>query len=157
MRLTKRRLQFRIDQGQAEEVERLAQLRRRDLSDTIAHLVGRGLDREAHRELSQLSGLIATLSEHVEQLQAQVEALEAREAIRFRLLLGHQQQHQAMSTECLQLQREGLTQGYPARYAEALEAARRQVSEDARTYRASLAAGGTVAHPQALPQAGGAA
>jgi len=138
----KTRLAFRIDPLLAEEVVRLAGLRRRDVSDTIAYLVAKGLDREARTETEQIIRAVEACSEQIEQLQGLAESLEQREAERFRRLLGHLQVQQALSAEAVACQRVKMLDAQPKDYGRAVELARRQATEDAGMFRESLAIGG---------------
>lgn len=138
----KTRLAFRLDPMLAEEVVRLAGLRRRDVSDTIAYLVAKGLEREARTETEQIIRAVESCSEQIEQLQELAEALELREAERFRRLLGHLQVNQALGAEAVACQRVKMLEDRPRDYDKAVDLARRQTTEDAGMYRESLAIGG---------------
>ena len=138
----KTRLAFRIDPLLAEEVVRLAGLRRRDVSDTIAYLVAKGLEREGHTELVQLTSAVEALGEQLERLQEQAEYQESRESERYRRLLGHLQVNQALSAEAVACQRVKMLEDRPRDYDKAVDLARRQTTEDAGMYRESLAIGG---------------
>jgi len=138
------RYQVRLEPLVGRRVERWAQTESKSQSAALALLVQRGLDHAQGTELAHLERIGETHAHQIEQLQAQLEALEARESERFRLLLGHLQQHQAMTTEVLQLLRLLFGEQWPTLHPRAIEAARRQVSDDAVLYRASLSAGAPV-------------
>lgn len=138
----KERVWAYLDAEVAEKVNRLATLRRRTVSDTIAYLSVRGLERETETEMAQMVRTVGTCAEQIEQLQAVTESLESREAERFRLFLGHLQQHQAITTELLHLQRLMFMDERASAYAKVIESAREQVAEDAKVFRSSLASGG---------------
>lgn len=142
MATRKERVWAYLDAEVAEKVSRLAILRRRTVSDTVAYLTVRGLERETETELAQMSRTVGAFGDQVEQLQAVIESLESREAERFRLYLGHLQQHQAITTELLHLQRLMFMDERASAYAKVIESAREQVAEDAKVFRSSLASGG---------------
>ena len=144
MRVKKRRFQYRIDHELAAEMERLASARSMCVSDMTAYLVGRGLELEGHLELVRLTRLMEAQGEQIDQLQAQIEALETREAERFRRFLGHLQHHQALTTELVCGQRVKMAGDRPRDYEKTIETARGQVTEDAVVFRESIALVGPV-------------
>src|SRR5262245_14476417 len=131
------RYQVRLEPLAGKRVERWAQAENKSLSAALAYLVGRGLDQTQGTDMDHLLRIGETAAHQLEQLQVQLELQDAREAERFRLLLGHLQQHQAMTTEVLHLLRMLFREERATEYPLALDAARRQVSEDAVLYRAS--------------------
>lgn len=143
-----RRLQFRSDREQGHRLELCARNRGISVSELIRQFIERGLAQDGATELHRLERICGSLAEDADALNVQIEGLAGRESGRFRYLLGHLQQLQAMVTELLLVQRVRITSEHPADYARALDLARRQVSEDAAEYRASLAAGsGTSTQP----------
>jgi hypothetical protein len=157
MRARRTRLAFRIDPLQAEEVVRLAGLRRRDVSDTIAYLVARGLEREARTETEQIMGAVTSCAELIEQLLELTEVLEQRESERFRRVLGHLQVQQALTAEAVACQRVKMLDDRPKDYARAVDLARRQATEDAGMFRESLSVGGPPRRSEAVARGGRAA
>lgn len=152
MRVKKRRFQYRIDHELATEMERLATARSMCVSDMTAYLVGRGLELEGHLELVTLTRLMEFQGEQIEQLQAQFEALETREAERFRRFLGHLQHHQALTTELVCGQRVKMAGDRPRDYEKTIETARGQVTEDAAVFRESIALAGPVRRSDGAPK-----
>lgn len=138
----RKRFQVWLEPKPAQAVERWAQAQDKSLSAAVAHLAIRGLDQETGVALENLQRLCDGLALQVEQLQAVVESLESREAERFRLFLGHLQQHQAITTELLHLQRLMFMDERAGAYTKVIESARAQVTEDAKLFRSSLASGG---------------
>jgi hypothetical protein len=136
------RFQVWLEPKPAREIERWAQAQGKSLSASVAHLAIRGLVQEGGNSLDLLTRVCDALSQQVEQLQAVIESLESREAERFRLFLGHLQQHQAITTELLHLQRLMFMDERASAYAKVIESAREQVAEDAKVFRSSLASGG---------------
>jgi hypothetical protein len=131
-------------------LERLANQRGKDLSEMIAHLVARGLDCEMYPEPTYQTRVIDSLVDQFDQLQAQIEALENREAERFLRQMGHLQNIQAQTTEVMCEQRVKMAEDRPRDYQRAIDQARNQVYEDAKLYRESVA----VAGPSRRAQAG---
>lgn len=136
------RFQVWLEPQDAHQVQRWAQAAGKSLSAAMAYLAIRGLEQEIGTGLEHLRRVCDATSLQVEQLQALIEALEIREAERFRRLLGHVQLHQAQTTELLAGQRVKMLDDRPKDYARAVEIARGQVSEDAGLYRESIAAAG---------------
>jgi hypothetical protein len=142
MQVAKRRVHVFVEALHVAEAERLAALRKRSMSDTLAYLIGRGLEREAHTELVQLTSAVEALGEQLERLQEQTEYQETRESERYRRLLGHLQVNQALGAEAVACQRVKMLEDRPRDYDKAVDLARRQTTEDAGMYRESLAIGG---------------
>lgn len=137
----KLRLQFRAERRLHERLALLAASKGVSVSDLIRDLVERGMAECGDTDLSRLTRVCGSMAEETDSLVERLGGLEDREGQRFRYLLGHLQQMQALVTELVQLQRVVTLADRPADYDKAVELARRQVSEDAGVYRSSLSAG----------------
>lgn len=142
MQAKKRRLEVYLEADRAREVERLAGVRKRSLSDTAGYLLRAGLESEAHTEMAQLTRAIEAISVQLEQLQDWAEGHSQLDAERFRRVLGHLQINQALVAEAVACQRVTLLEDRPEDYSKAVDLARRQATEDAGHFRDSIAIAG---------------